>query len=66
MLNAATSTVGQALIQLCYTLQLRSVAILSSRDSFEKAALWLKSLGATVVIEDAGSIKVWLTKSRVY
>ena len=60
VLNAATSTVGQALIQICRTLQLRTVAVVSARADFEKTDLWLKSLGATVVLEDKGSLKVFI------
>jgi len=58
VLNAATSTVGQAVIQICRTLQLRTVAVVDGHGSLEKTDLWLKSLGATVVLEDKGSLKV--------
>jgi NADPH:quinone reductase-like Zn-dependent oxidoreductase len=58
VLNAATSTVGQAVIQICRTLQLRTVAVVADHGSFEKTDLWLKSLGATVVLNDKGSLKV--------
>ena len=57
ILNAATSTVGQAVIQLCATLQLRSVAVANDHGNLDKTALWLKSLGATQVLRDNGSIK---------
>lgn len=57
ILNAATSTVGQAVIQLCATLQLRTVAVACDHGSFDKTVLWLKSLGATEVLKDKGSIK---------
>lgn len=56
--NAGTSTVAQVLVQLCYTLQLRSVAVISEHESQESTTTWLKSLGATQVIPDVGSIKV--------
>ena len=49
---------GQVVIQLCYTLQLRSVAVVSDHGAADKTELWLKSLGATEVITDNGSIKV--------
>lgn len=55
MLNAANSTVGQAVIQLCATLRLRTVAIV--RD-VEQTSRWLKDLGATVVLSDSANIRV--------
>ena len=62
MLNAANSTVGQAVIQLCHLLRLRCVAIIRQRDKlqqhFKQKAVWLQSLGADLVLEDAGSLKV--------
>ena len=58
ILNSATSTVSQAVIQICATLQLRTVAVASDHGDFEKTVLWLKSLGATEVLKDKGSIKV--------
>ena len=58
ILNAATSTVGQAVIQLCATLQLRTIAVACDHGSFDKSTQWLKSLGATQVLADKGSMKV--------
>ena len=64
IVNAATSTVGQAVIQLCATLQLRTVAVACDHGSFDRTALWLKSLGATQVLADKGSIKA--SKPRLF
>lgn len=62
MLNAANSTVGQLIIQLCSLLQLRCVAVVREReqtaDSFAHCTDRLKVLGATHVIQDRGSLKV--------
>lgn len=57
MLNAGNSTVGQAVIQLCAALRLRTVAIV--RD-VEQTSRWLKDLGATVVLSDTANIRVIL------
>lgn len=55
ILNAANSTVGQVVIQLCKILKLRSIAIVRKPDA---VAGWLKELGASVVISDTATIKV--------
>jgi mitochondrial enoyl-[acyl-carrier protein] reductase / trans-2-enoyl-CoA reductase len=57
ILNAANSTVGQLIIQLCALLQLRCVAVVRDHGN-PKVIEWLKDLGATVVINDEVSIKV--------
>jgi trans-2-enoyl-CoA reductase len=53
ILNAANSTVGQTLIQLCHILRLRCIAVMRGgtleEEKREKLTLWLKSLGATEV-----------------
>lgn len=66
MLNAATSTVGQVVIQLCTLLKLRTVAVVRDTADFEKTSAWLKSLGATEVLPDAGSLKLELDKKRFF
>jgi len=70
ILNAANSTVGQVVIQLCTLLKLRTIALIRENESkpeeFEKTANWLKSLGATEVLPDAGSIKLELDKKRFF
>ena len=62
ILNAANSTVGQLIIQLCHLLQLRCVAIVREREQtaggFIQCADRLKALGATHVLADTGSLKV--------
>ena len=61
ILNAANSTVGQVIIQLCRLLQLRCVALVRQREEsaqvFTQNVDRLKELGASLVIPDAGSIK---------
>lgn len=67
ILNAANSTVGQLIIQLCHLLQLRCVAVLREREQpqqdFTQTADRLKALGASVVVRDAGSLKVGFTSA---
>lgn len=59
ILNAANSTVGQLLVQLCKLLQLRCVAVVRDHEGgFERVSEWLKGLGASEVIEDRKSVKV--------
>lgn len=62
ILNAANSTVGQIIIQLCHLLQLRCVAVVREceqpLEGFTQLADRLKALGASHVIQDSGSIKV--------
>ncbi len=58
ILNAANSTVGQLVVQLCCLLRLRVVAVISKEPDFEKTSLWLKALGAVEVLLDQGSFRV--------
>ena len=60
ILNAANSTVGQLLVQLCRLLQLRCVAVVrdNGNGTWDRIADWLKSLGASEVIADQKSVKV--------
>lgn len=55
ILNAANSTTGQCVIQLCKILRLRVVAIVRNPDDVGD---WLRELGASVVISDKAAIKV--------
>jgi hypothetical protein len=55
ILNAANSTTGQAIIQLCKVLRLRVVAIVRNPD---EVGAWLEELGATVVMSDTAPIRV--------
>lgn len=55
-LNAADSAVGQVVIQLCSLLKLRTVAVVRDLGDFKKKATYLKSLGATEVLPDNGSL----------
>ena len=59
ILNAANSTVGQIIIQLCKLLQLRCVAVVRHiQEDFAHTADRLKALGASLVVQDTGSLKV--------
>lgn len=51
---------GQALLQLCRVLHLRSVAVIRDHGAaaFERTAAWLRGLGATQVLRDTCDIKV--------
>jgi len=66
ILNAANSTIGTLIIQLCRMLKLRTVAIVRDNGEFEKSVIWLKSLGATEVIADAASLKAQLEKNKYF
>lgn len=54
LLNAANSTVGHALVQLCRMLKLRAVCVLRPGPRFEAAAARLRALGAAEVLRDGG------------
>lgn len=56
ILNAANSTVGQTIVQLCKLLKLRVVAVV--RDASPRMVDFLKAIGATEVLKDEGSLKV--------
>ncbi|KAK9829388.1 hypothetical protein WJX72_005534 [[Myrmecia] bisecta] len=66
ILNAANSTVGQAVIQLCALLRLRCVAVVRDHGDPDKMQAWLKDLGASEVVCDAGSIKAELNKLKFF
>jgi len=66
ILNAANSTIGTLIIQLCRMLKLRAIAIVRDGGDFEKTAAWLRSLGATEVIADTSSVKAQLEKNKYF
>ena len=66
VINAATSIVGQCVIQLCAMLKLRAIAVARARKDFDKTEAWLKSLGASEVIVDEGSIARELEKRSLF
>ena len=66
ILNAANSTVGQVVIQLCSLLKLRAIAVVREVGDFEKNSTWLKSLGAFDVLPDSGSLKQELDKRKFF
>jgi trans-2-enoyl-CoA reductase len=62
LLNGASGTVGQLVVQLCHLLRLRAVAVVSApvgdEAHFEKTAAMLTKLGAVHVVKDQGSVKL--------
>ena len=66
ILNSANSTVGQVVIQLCHLLKLRSVAVVRDLGSMDKVGPWLKTLGASEVLADTGSLKKELEKNKYF
>ena len=69
ILNAANSTVGTCVIQLCRMLKLRAVAVVRDRGDaaeFEATSSRLKSLGASEVLLDGGSIKAKLDENKFF
>ena len=70
LLNGASGTVGQLVVQLCHLLRLRAVAVVSAHmgdeSHFEKTAAMLTNLGAVHVIKDHGSVKLELNKLKFF
>lgn len=66
ILNAANSTIGQIILQLCHLLRLRTVAVVREGPDVEKCSTWLKTLGANEVILDTGSVKLELDKKKYF
>jgi trans-2-enoyl-CoA reductase len=66
LLNGASGTVGQLVVQLCHLLRLRAVAVVSDSPSYEKTAALLTKLGAVHVVKDQGSIKAELAKLKFF
>lgn len=70
LLNGASGTVGQLVVQLCHLLRLRAVAVVSTpvgdEAHFEKTAAMLTKLGAVHVIKDQGSVKLELNKLKFF
>ena len=70
ILNGATSTVGQCVIQLAAMLKLRPIAVVRNEGAdeaaFEKTSAWLKSRGAGQGLMDAGSLKMELDAKKFY
>eukprot|EP00898_Chlorokybus_atmophyticus_P000495 jgi/Chlat1/1446/Chrsp12S08681 len=65
-LNAANSTVGRVVIQLCKMLRLHTVAVIRKSDNYESLAQSLTDLGADLVLPDEGSIKHALETNKSY
>ncbi|PSC70227.1 trans-2-enoyl-reductase [Micractinium conductrix] len=66
ILNAANSTVGQLVLQLCSLLRLRAIAVISGHKDFERTSEWLKGLGAAEVLQDSGSLKFELESLKFF
>ncbi|KAK9864312.1 hypothetical protein WJX84_002485 [Apatococcus fuscideae] len=62
ILNGANSTVGQILVQLCFLLKLRCIALVRAHEDFGRIQEWLKACGASQVLPDVGSIEAHLLK----
>jgi len=68
ILNAANSTVGSCVIQLCRMLKLRAIAVIRQRDvpEFEETAGRLKAMGASEVLSEGGSLKAKLDENKFF
>ena len=66
ILNGANGSIGQVLVQLCHLLKLRTVAVCRDMDNWDRLAPWLKTLGASEVLRDAGSLKKELEKQKYF
>ena len=53
LVNAANSTMGQLLVQLCAVLRLRCLALLRNHGKRAENEAWLRGIGAHAVFEDA-------------
>ena len=58
LLNAANSTMGQLLVQLCAVLRLRCLALLRNHGKHAQNEAWLHSIGAHAVFVDADFSRV--------
>jgi len=66
ILNGANGSIGQVVIQLCHLLKLRSVAVVRDLGNMERLSPWLKTLGASEVLVDTGSLKKELEKNKYF
>ena len=68
ILNAANSTIGTVVIQLCRMLKLRAIAVVRAKDDqeLEAATKRLKALGAAEVLSDGGSLKAKLDDNKFF
>jgi len=71
IVNGATSTVGQVLIQLGTILRMRMIAVARSHEetkkgSWAKTSNWLKSLGAAQVLEEGLDLRSQLEKIKFF
>ena len=58
--NAADLPVGQAVIQLCKMLKIRTINLIPDDASFNRTKELLMSLGATMVLKDNSNVVVFL------
>ena len=58
LINAANSTMGQLLVQLCAVLRLRCLALVRDHGKHAQNEAWLRGLGAHAVFVDASFSKV--------
>lgn len=69
ILNAANSTVGTCVIQLCRMLKLRAIAVVrdpGDGDDYQKVVARLKALGASELLLDGDSIKAKLDENKYF
>lgn len=69
ILNAANSTVGTCILQLCRCLKLRPIAVVrdpGNKADLEKLVARLKNLGAAEVLVDGAHIKAKLEENKFF
>ncbi len=59
--NAADLPTGQAVIQLCKLLKIRTINLVQDDDAFERTQELLKQLGATIVLRDNAKLNDFLS-----
>eukprot|EP00899_Mesostigma_viride_P018506 jgi/Mesvir1/26657/Mv20446-RA.1 len=66
ILNAANSTVGRTVVQLCSLLKLRTIALVRPGTNYDKIAEDLKAMGATEVFEDQPGVRQALDERKLF
>ena len=59
--NAADLPTGQAVVQLCKLLKIRTINLVQDDDAFERTKELLKQLGATIVLRDNNRLNEFLS-----
>ena len=63
--SGADTLTGQAIIQLCRILQIKTINLIADDENFEETADTLNGLGATYVWRNKGSVKLRLEKAHI-